>query len=173
MKSLRKTISTNDSDMDKSQCLFHMDISRWCWNNDVKVIDDVIYLYFLGEMIIKMIAMGVMGRGCYLQVQLIIHQSYILNFIYLLFIKRMIGQYVHSNFHLEVKHFNKLQETWNKLDCFIVISGWEKYHFSSDHWSVTKPVMGCWDEVFTVSKVTRQKLLMVIFWYFWGVNQTS
>jgi hypothetical protein len=47
----------------------------------LKVIDDVIYLYFLGEMIIKMIAMGVMGRGCY------------------------------------------LQETWNKLDCFIVISG--------------------------------------------------
>ena len=37
-------------------------------NNDAKVIDDVIYLYFLGEMIIKMIAMGVMGRGCYLQV---------------------------------------------------------------------------------------------------------
>ena len=34
----------------------------------LKVIDDVIYLYFLGEMIIKMIAMGVMGRGCYLQV---------------------------------------------------------------------------------------------------------
>ena len=32
------------------------------------MIDDVIYLYFLGEMIIKMIAMGVMGRGCYLQV---------------------------------------------------------------------------------------------------------
>ena len=28
----------------------------------------MIYLYFLGEMIIKMIAMGVMGRGCYLQV---------------------------------------------------------------------------------------------------------
>ena len=37
-------------------------------NNVTKVIDDVIYLYFLGEMIIKMIAMGVMGRGCYLQV---------------------------------------------------------------------------------------------------------
>ena len=37
-------------------------------NNDMKVIDDVIYLYFLGEMIIKMVAMGVMGRGCYLQV---------------------------------------------------------------------------------------------------------
>jgi len=51
----------------------------------LKVIDDVIYLYFLGEMIIKMIAMGVMGRGCY------------------------------------------LQETWNKLDCFIVISGALEY----------------------------------------------
>ena len=38
-------------------------------NDDAKVIDDVIYLYFLGEMIVKMIAMGVMGRGCYLQVQ--------------------------------------------------------------------------------------------------------
>ena len=33
---------------------------------------------------------------------------------------------------LEIKHCNKLQETWNKLDCFIVISGWEKYHISSD-----------------------------------------
>jgi hypothetical protein len=29
----------------------------------------VIYLYFLGEMIIKMIALGVMGDGCYLQVR--------------------------------------------------------------------------------------------------------
>ena len=40
----------------------------------LKVIDDVIYLYFLGEMIIKMIAMGVMGRGCYLQVHFTSYQ---------------------------------------------------------------------------------------------------
>ena len=32
------------------------------------MIDDVVFLYFLGEMVIKMIALGVMGRGCYLQV---------------------------------------------------------------------------------------------------------
>ena len=34
-----------------------------------QVIDDVVFLYFLGEMVVKMIALGVMGRGCYLQVQ--------------------------------------------------------------------------------------------------------
>ena len=43
--------------------------------------DDVIYLYFTIEMFIKMLAMGVAGRGCY------------------------------------------LSETWNRLDCFIVLAG--------------------------------------------------
>jgi len=47
----------------------------------LKIIDDVIYVYFVVEMMVKMIALGVMGKGCY------------------------------------------LQETWNKLDCFIVVSG--------------------------------------------------
>ena len=46
-----------------------------------QVLDDVIYLYFAVEMFIKMIAMGIMGKGCY------------------------------------------LSETWNRLDCFIVLAG--------------------------------------------------
>ena len=50
-----------------------------------QVADGLIYVYFAGEMLIKMVAMGVVGRGCY------------------------------------------LQETWNKLDCFIVISGALEY----------------------------------------------
>jgi len=32
----------------------------------LQICDDVIYLYFTVEMFIKMIAMGVCGRGCYL-----------------------------------------------------------------------------------------------------------
>ena len=47
----------------------------------LKIIDDVIFAYFAAEMIIKMIALGVFGRGCY------------------------------------------LSESWNKLDCFIVLTG--------------------------------------------------
>ena len=57
--------------------------NRKCWA--LKVADGLIYVYFAGEMLIKMIAMGVVGRGCY------------------------------------------LQETWNKLDCFIVVSGALEY----------------------------------------------
>ena len=45
----------------------------------------MIYIYFALEMLIKMIALGLVGRGCY------------------------------------------LQETWNKLDCFIVLSGALEY----------------------------------------------
>ena len=77
------------------------------------MIDDVIYLYFLGEMIIKMIAMGVMGRGCYLQVLHFVISTIIACHYILSKVSFMI---------LDLK-FNKLQETWNKLDCFIVISG--------------------------------------------------
>eukprot|EP00095_Tigriopus_kingsejongensis_P007143 maker-scaffold300_size216557-snap-gene-0.14 protein:Tk07143 transcript:maker-scaffold300_size216557-snap-gene-0.14-mRNA-1 annotation:"voltage-dependent t-type calcium channel subunit alpha-1g" len=51
----------------------------------LKVCDDVIYLYFTVEMCIKMLAMGVAGKGCY------------------------------------------LSETWNRLDCFIVIAGALEY----------------------------------------------
>ena len=72
------------------------------FNESFQIIDDVIYVYFVAEMLIKMvsikdaffveftdfyhcqllqIALGVVGKGCY------------------------------------------LQETWNKLDCFIVVSG--------------------------------------------------
>ena len=47
----------------------------------LQIIDDVIFAYFAAEMIIKMIALGVFGRGCY------------------------------------------LSESWNKLDCFIVLTG--------------------------------------------------
>ena len=102
-------------------------------NDDTKVIDDVIYLYFLGEMIIKMIAMGVMGRGCYLQV------LYYLSLIYCddnyneqsSNKNPPMGNWMNwMSFHdiwYFHKYFNKLQETWNKLDCFIVISGWEKW----------------------------------------------
>ena len=51
----------------------------------VQTADALIYVYFAVEMFIKMVALGVMGRGCY------------------------------------------LQETWNKLDCFIVLSGAFEY----------------------------------------------
>ena len=51
----------------------------------IQTADALIYVYFAVEMFIKMVALGVMGRGCY------------------------------------------LQETWNKLDCFIVLSGAFEY----------------------------------------------
>nr|XP_040563889.1 voltage-dependent T-type calcium channel subunit alpha-1H-like isoform X2 [Lepeophtheirus salmonis] len=51
----------------------------------LKNCDDVIYIYFTVEMFIKMIAMGVFGKGCY------------------------------------------LSETWNRLDCFIVLAGALEY----------------------------------------------
>jgi hypothetical protein len=47
----------------------------------LQVCDDVIYIYFTVEMCIKMFAMGISGKGCY------------------------------------------LSETWNRLDCFIVLAG--------------------------------------------------
>ena len=53
--------------------------------SDFQVADGLIYVYFAVEMLIKMVALGLVGRGCY------------------------------------------LQETWNKLDCFIVISGALEY----------------------------------------------
>lgn len=47
----------------------------------MQICDDLIYLYFTVEMFIKMIGLGVFGKGCY------------------------------------------LAETWNRLDCFIVLAG--------------------------------------------------
>ena len=125
----------NNINTDLNPCLSES-LSRHLFgvgNDDTKVIDDVIYLYFLGEMIIKMIAMGVMGRGCYLQV------LYYLSLIYCddnyneqsSNKNPPMGNWMNwMSFHdiwYFHKYFNKLQETWNKLDCFIVISGWEKW----------------------------------------------
>ena len=50
-----------------------------------QICDDIIYCYFTLEMVIKMIAMGLFGKGCY------------------------------------------LSETWNRLDCFIVLAGALEY----------------------------------------------
>ena len=51
----------------------------------LQICDDIIYCYFTLEMVIKMIAMGLFGKGCY------------------------------------------LSETWNRLDCFIVLAGALEY----------------------------------------------
>jgi hypothetical protein len=58
-----------DNECDNSRCRI------------LKICDDIIYVYFTVEMVIKLIAMGVFGKGCY------------------------------------------LSETWNRLDCFIVLAG--------------------------------------------------
>ena len=93
----------NDSSYLKpiSRCFYYCwwFINAYICNESFQIIDDVIYVYFVAEMLIKMvsikdaffvefwvlsllqIALGVVGKGCY------------------------------------------LQETWNKLDCFIVVSG--------------------------------------------------
>ena len=52
-----------------------------CFVFILQICDDTIYVYFTIEMVIKMIAMGLFGKGCY------------------------------------------LSETWNRLDCFIVLAG--------------------------------------------------
>ena len=37
-----------------------------CPSLSFQICDDVIYLYFTVEMFIKMLAMGIAGKGCYL-----------------------------------------------------------------------------------------------------------